>query len=428
MGLSGVGRRRAGATAAAALLVLGATAATPLFTATADDDAAAGTTYYVDATGGSDGRAGTSAATAWRSLDKVSGAALQPGDTVLFKRGQTWDGTLELFRSGTAAAGLSVGAYGTGDRPVVGGGGNCVWIKGSYWTVRDLRLTGCDWAGAEIEGGHHNTLEAIRADNNVVGVSIADNAHHNTVRGSELIDNNKMSVNDPGGDNDSGAFGVLLNGDDNVISGNTIAGSYATSHDYGTDGAAVEIYDGDRNRIEYNLTRDNETFSELGHDTGKTADGNVFAYNVVTSKYERGSFLVTRGADTGLGPVRGTLVVNNSVYLPGAESQGWVCHGGCDADILKLRNNVISVGWKSGYEDGEGADEDTGVYDGTQHQFDAGPDSVFADPRFTGPEDLRVRPGSPAIGRGEPTGYTVDITGAPVPATGATAGAYEYQP
>ncbi|MGW0662078.1 right-handed parallel beta-helix repeat-containing protein [Streptodolium elevatio] len=428
MGLSGIRRHKAAASGTALLLALGAAAALPSFDAAADGTAAAGTTYYVDASAGSDSQAGTSAATAWRTLGKVSAAALRPGDTVLFKRGEEWNGTLALSRSGTAGQPLTVGAYGTGERPVVGGGANCVWLTGSYWTVRDLRLTGCDWAGVEIEKGHHNTLEAIRADDNVVGVSIADTAHHNTVRGSELIDNNKMSVDDPGGDDDSGAFGVLLNGDDNLITGNTIAGSYATSHDYGYDGAAVEIYDGDRNRIEYNVTRDNETFTELGHDTDKTADGNVFAYNVVTSKYERGSFLVTRGPDTGLGPVRGTLVVNNSVYLPGAESQGWVCHGGCDTDILKLRNNVIAVGWKSGYEDGVGADEDTGVYDGSQHQFDAGPDSVFADPRFTGPDDLRVRAGSPAIGRGEPTGYTVDITGAPVPEEGATAGAYEYRP
>ncbi|WP_436776229.1 NosD domain-containing protein [Yinghuangia sp. YIM S09857] len=378
------------------------------------------------AAAGSDSRAGTSAATAWSTLGKVSGAALQPGDTVLFKRGQKRNGDLALSRSGKAGARLTVGAYGTGARPVIGGGANCVTLTGSYWTVRDLRLIGCDRAGVQIEKGHHNTLLGIRADGNVVGVSIAGPAHHNTVRGSELIDNNKMSVDDPGGDDDSGAFGVLLNGDDNLITGNTITGRYATSHDYGYDGAAVEIYDGDRNRVEYNVTRDNETSTELGHDTGKTAHGNVFAYNVVTSEHEHGSFLVTRGPDTGLGPVRGTLVLNNSVYLPGAGSQGWVCHGGCDAEILKLRNNVIAVGGKTGYEDG-GA-EDSGVYDGSQHQFDAGPDSVFDDPRFTGPDDLRPRSGSPAIGRGEPTGYTKDITGAPVPAEGATAGAHEYRP
>ena len=73
-----------------------------------------------------------------------------------------------------------------------------------------------------------------------------------------------MSVNDKGGDNDSGAFGVLLNGDDNLVVGNVIVDSYARSEDYGTDGAAVEVYNGDRNRVARNVSRDNETFVELG--------------------------------------------------------------------------------------------------------------------------------------------------------------------
>lgn len=390
------------------------------------DKTSKGTTYYVDADGGSDTAAGTSSATAWRTLDRVAEQDLAPGDTVLFARGRTWTGELKLSRGGTADAPLTIGAYGSGNLPVITGGANCVTVTGAHWLISDLRATECDWAGFELRG-HHATLRRVRADNNVAGVSITDDAHHNTVRDSALVDNNRMSVNTPGGDDDSGAFGVLLNGDDNVIAHNTITGSHADSHDYGVDGAAVEIYDGDRNRVEYNITRDNETFTELGHQEGETADDNVFAYNVVTSTHDTGAFLVTRGADDGLGPVRGTVAVNNSVSIPGDGGEGWVCYGGCDDTILKLRNNVIAVGGKTGYEDGDGADEDTSVYDGGPHQFDLGPDSVTADPLFTDTEDLRVRPGSPAIGRAEPTDYTVDITGTPVPSEGGTAGAYEYQ-
>ena len=60
----------------------------------------------------------------------------------------------------------------------------------------------------------------------------------------------------------------------------------------------------------------------------------------MTSTEPRGSFLVTRGADSGLGPVTGTLVHNNSVYLPQTgtdadgrpNSQGWICDAGCTPD------------------------------------------------------------------------------------------------
>ena len=55
--------------------------------------------------------------------------------------------------------------------------------------------------------------------------------------------------------------------------------------------------------------------------------------------------------------VLGTLVVNNSVYLPGRRTIGWVCTDGCSPSILRLRNNAIKVGGVSGEEDGEGAED-----------------------------------------------------------------------
>lgn len=56
-------------------------------------------TYYVDATHGSDANAGTSENAAWQTLDKVNSFAFQPGDTVRFKSGEVWRGSLQC-RSG----------------------------------------------------------------------------------------------------------------------------------------------------------------------------------------------------------------------------------------------------------------------------------------------------------------------------------------
>ncbi|WP_280891792.1 choice-of-anchor Q domain-containing protein [Streptomyces sp. LBL] len=354
---------------------------------------------------------------------------LAPGDAIAFRRGESWTGALSLTSSGTAEAPVTLTEYGDTEAapPTIDGAGVCVTVHGSYWRISGLRATDCYWAGFEVRGTH-NTLDSVTADHNVAGVVIGPGADHNTLRDSELTDNNKMSVNTPGGDDDSGAFGVLLNGDDNTVTGNSITGSHAISYDYGFDGAAVEVYGGDRNRVEYNTTRNNTTFTELGHDAGETADNNVFAYNVVTSEHDVAGFLVTRGADVGTGPVRHTVVVNNSVNLPGDETQGWVCYAGCSPDILMLRNNVVQVGGKTGYEDGTGADEDHGVYNGVQTQFEPGPNSVVADPLFVSATDLRLLRGSPAIERGVGVGYTTDLAGAPVPATQPDAGAYQHRP
>lgn len=388
-------------------------------------------TYYVDSSAGNDANAGTQAKP-WKSLAKVNGSTFGPDDQILFKRGGSWTGTLELSSSGATDHPITVGAYGSGALPKIGGPVlNCVHVTGSDIFIGDVRASGCNWAGFELAGSSI-VLDTVQSDNNVTGVSIEDGSNWNEIRWSTLVDNNKMSVNDSAPDNDSGAFGVLVNGDDNVIHHNTISGSFATSIDYTYDGAAVEIFNGDRNRIEYNKTANNDTFTELGHESGQTSDDNVFAYNSVTSNQPSGTFLVTRGAQSNIGPVMRTLAVNNSVNLPNGD--GWSCDAGCGPDILKLRNNIVKVGKKVGYDDSfdtgnpaDAADEDRGVYQGSVYQFTLGAHSVKADPLYTSTTDLRLKTGSPAIGRAENSGYAYDLADKSL--TGLTSwdsGAYQH--
>ena len=77
-------------------------------------------TYYVDFTTGLDSDSGLTEALAWKTLVKVRGRTFQPGDSILFKRGETWTAeNLTFLSSGTAAAPILYGAYGTGNRPVI---------------------------------------------------------------------------------------------------------------------------------------------------------------------------------------------------------------------------------------------------------------------------------------------------------------------
>ncbi|MBA2401454.1 MAG: right-handed parallel beta-helix repeat-containing protein, partial [Bradyrhizobium sp.] len=81
-----------------------------------------GAVYCVDAASGSDGNPGTSAAP-WRSLTKVNAvqASLQPGDSVLLRRGTTFAGPLLTSASGSAGLPITYGAYGDGAKPVITG-------------------------------------------------------------------------------------------------------------------------------------------------------------------------------------------------------------------------------------------------------------------------------------------------------------------
>ncbi|MBQ9812613.1 MAG: hypothetical protein IJM54_04785 [Thermoguttaceae bacterium] len=78
---------------------------------------AAATDYYVDASKGDDSAKGTSPASAWKTLDRVSSAKeLVAGDVVKFKCGEFWRGGLDP-RSGEPGKPITYTSYGKGAKP-----------------------------------------------------------------------------------------------------------------------------------------------------------------------------------------------------------------------------------------------------------------------------------------------------------------------
>lgn len=73
---------------------------------------AAALTYYISPRG-NDAQAGTTVATAWRTIDRVNAATFQPGDRVLFEGGQAFAGSINLgSNAGTSTHPLIVSSYG----------------------------------------------------------------------------------------------------------------------------------------------------------------------------------------------------------------------------------------------------------------------------------------------------------------------------
>jgi len=81
----------------------------------------AGTIYYVDATNGSDSNSGTSRGTAWKTINKVNNSSFNPGDSILFKRGEIWMEQLIVPSSGSSGNPITFGAFGSGDKPIISG-------------------------------------------------------------------------------------------------------------------------------------------------------------------------------------------------------------------------------------------------------------------------------------------------------------------
>ena len=61
--------------------------------------------------------------TPWRTINKlnISMAIINPGDSILFKRGDIFFGQISLTRSGTASAYIVFSAFGVGKLPVIKG-------------------------------------------------------------------------------------------------------------------------------------------------------------------------------------------------------------------------------------------------------------------------------------------------------------------
>ncbi|MDQ1060038.1 hypothetical protein QFZ23_003939 [Arthrobacter globiformis] len=405
------------------------------------------THYFVSAVG-SDTNSGTTPDSPWQSLMKVNEVAFNPGDSISFRKGDEWIGNVVLDESGTTASAIRLDSYGNGNLPTISGGegGDCFRLNGSHIEVDGLRAIGCGYAGFNVYGDHVVVKNSEAADN-TAGIRVGTGSDFGNYSNNVLTDNNVMNVNTPGDQcgtreaanctDDSGAFGVLINGNDNEFSGNTVTGSTASSYDFRRDGSAFEIYNGSRNNIHHNKAINNNVFSEIGRSDG-AANGNVFRYNLIRSacgaECTEAGGLIIRGPGTRYGPVKRTTFEFNTVWLNGSHSRGVVCHASCPSSTV-IRANILVAVRDALWMDGSGWTEQSNVVNGPSN-VPLDNSSTTAPAEFVNPpDDLHLTGGSPAIDRAGSSPSKVDLDQASVPQNGqcsgsgqADAGAYEYKP
>src|SRR6202034_844455 len=96
------------------------------------------TTYYGSSSAGSETNNGTSASTPWETVWHVNAQSLQPGDSILFKRGDVWNESLVPPSSGASGNPIVFDAYGTGAAPNLTGyyavpASAWVHVSGNAW-------------------------------------------------------------------------------------------------------------------------------------------------------------------------------------------------------------------------------------------------------------------------------------------------------
>jgi len=117
-------------------------------------------TYYVSMMG-ADSNSGLAANLPWKSLAAVNMHTFSPGDKILFQRGGFYAGSLQPKGSGLASSPISIGAYGSGNLPVIDGANQESAVKlfnQQYWSLDSLDITGSQRFGIFISGDLSNQI------------------------------------------------------------------------------------------------------------------------------------------------------------------------------------------------------------------------------------------------------------------------------
>lgn len=120
-----------------------------------------GASYYLNCSTGNDRNSGTSAASPWKSLNRVNRMVFRPGDFMLLARGSVCYGELHPQGSGTAGGVITLSAYGTGKLPLIRAGKHPAAIElknQSYWQISRLETAGGNPYGIWITGDQPNAV------------------------------------------------------------------------------------------------------------------------------------------------------------------------------------------------------------------------------------------------------------------------------
>ena len=148
-------------------------------------------TYYLDCQNGSDSNDGLNPSSAWQTIPRVNQTAFGPGDSILLKRGCTWQGTgFKANGSGTVPAPIMLADYGDPQLPLpiidgVGAHEPAVLLQNvQNWIVRNLELTQHGQTPQNLDSNNdkgkdadQNSDEYMRAVVHVLGLGAPNNAN-----------------------------------------------------------------------------------------------------------------------------------------------------------------------------------------------------------------------------------------------------------
>ncbi|MBW3609171.1 MAG: right-handed parallel beta-helix repeat-containing protein [Actinobacteria bacterium] len=280
--------------------------------------------------------------------------------------------------SGSADAPITIGAVPGAARPRItpsGSSNSVVLLDG----VHDVKLSGLEvagnptrWgAGIRVRGGSsrvvlsdlyvhdnrsfgllledvtHTLVASSRLSKNETGLQVSRAGAGVRIVGNDVHDNDRLIVDDEQRGNDRGANAMVFYRTRGplTVEGNRAWGNRGTSHDYGFDGGAFEVYAASGLTIRDNVVWNNQNVMETGTDGTLPCAGNSFTGNVAygASRSKPAMGLILRCA-------KDMLVANNTLddfdkfaIDVNAEADSF---GGSIEGLRVVRNIAVSSGDK----------------------------------------------------------------------------------
>lgn len=429
--------------------------------------------YFLDSESGNDENDGRSVGSSWKSLEKLDKVMLTVGDSVLFKRGSNYGGSLKITGSGSTGSYITLTDFGDPEKPapsftnpefspVQENFGNCIRLQGDYIVVENLYF---HHTAAELPsnvGGFTTMWElgAVHMDSGATNCIVRNNEFFDcgaAIRSSgpyTLIENNYIhDCNRILKKWNWGPIGIWLGADHQEVRYNRIINYSVTdpriiwgadSYGGGADGGAMEIDDARTDKshisIHHNFTRDCQGFLEVTwHDVKKNpAYKDFLIHHNISDDYQQ-FVALWRGADC--------KIDHNTIIRRKVNANEWgVFNITQTGSENRIRNNIIVVEkevvvfntGKTGSAVPASVIESNlffaasgSLHMGSEHPRDP---PIISDPMFlnyrngTQPGDFCITGTSPAINRGLDLGYHTDFTGACISQDNIPdIGAFEYR-
>ena len=386
---------------------------------------------------------------------------LKPGDTVFFKRGGVYSGSLYCDKSGTAALPIVYTAYGTGNMPeLTHTTTNVIVIYFRQFIVIDgLKIidktmdpnnpgiTAKIGYGIIINNAPFNKIKNCDISLVGIGIDVADGSNFTEITNNYIHDLRIVKNTNDGGEDDFGANGVLVGSFSNSIMYNKFERCWAYSYDFGRDGGAIEFFNTNmnENKIMYNVANECIGFLEVASMNNAYAINNIIAYNKIINCGPIGVFHNMEGVQVKVYNMQyfnNTIISNNKDFVYGS-ILFWMSDN-TEVDVINFRNNILwlTTGF-SFLKDNLNPDRivhKNNIYHITEggilgteldpSEFRNGVEQLFVDTTNIDPMkwDIHLRPNSEAINFGEDVGLLKDFAGTVITDGKPDAGVYEFIP